>query len=1543
MLTGTLRMKLRVQDRASAVPPAAPECVAGVPRRNRCLMSFQWSLMEERLIPDVMRALTLMLCLGLVKDKDGNKWFYTVRDASKGASDIIKANEEQGSRRAELCPSEGRQPVLVTALTAAAEMLSTQHVWHEESQLPPALPVLASRGEVTRQRTCWIELAKSASTSVPSLEQADWPRRVPRGISLLAAGVAAYKLQMDSDSTPHERRIAEAGEAAKVVSSSFSSFARYPGTRSRLCAFSKPLTGRLLLEKPNLRQLLYADQCHSCLSLRNDGTRKAVETPWVVFRRNFSAVIPKKEGPKKKLWEQAQLLDVLDARIQQLQADVVLAVKRSEVPCVKPPQAKQGTPGAGGLKTVTRDEVGVVREAIRTGDSGQPTQKAHPSRWAEKLKKERWNKSKKQLHLQQQGKEKLRVKAAVAVPEQYSKERELAQVEELENQTNQWEPARTEGLLEDREGNRYGDAQLILHAYLEACVFIGDVERAQRCLLNHHRHLSRRKLLSVNTYNIVMRVWAKKGSVNQIGRMFALLKEASLKPNLSSYCAALECMGRSADCAPRVIARCLLQLEEDGFSLEALFRKCVFREDEHEMVLKAVQVVQPDFQPHVPTDTKICSSPLVQDFYTKRELAQYPKLDFTLAELRERFRRQLSTEQADTLTMDSVEASKPITEHMAKMRELLGLLRTHWHKALLQALRESKLLSKPGRDEKHKGKSTNSEFHLPSRCWFLDPQERVARYPAFVANGTASSKVLPRERWAELEAELASGPSLLGDSAQWPHILVVQLGTHLVGLMISELKAHANILNPALEKKLVPVLYHMYTFRSNVGFIKPHPILTQIVSEAMETKLTFDSYVMPMLCPPVPWTSPRFGGYILTPTKLMRSVEGAIQHQLLLEKSPEQDLYAVLDSLNQLGNCAWKINQPLLDIIISIFNDKGCDKLDIPPPMSEAPEAPHFNPREPTYSEEEKASLKKEAAKCKKKAAEMHSLRMDALYKLSIANHVRDEVFWFPHNMDFRGRTYPCPPDGPFCRLELDAIGERPGRVLGFLPAGWCRGDGEKWWTEADEPWQALACCMEIANASRSPDHTQYISHFPVHQDGSCNGLQHYAALGRDVIGATSVNLMPCEVPQDVYSGVAQQVEEFRARDAQRGLKIAQVLDGFISRKVVKQTVMTVVYGVTRYGGRLQIEKRLKEIENFPKEHVWDASHYLVHQVFTSLKEMFTGTREIQDWLTESARLIAKSGSSVEWVTPLGLPIVQPYHRTKNTVIFLYLSHRLSSCHFLLIPVFPCFFSPPPQLRSNMQFLNIQVSHDSSERPDTVKQKNAFPPNFIHSLDSTHMMLTALHCYSAGLTFVSVHDCFWTHAVTVDIMNKICREQFVTLHSQPILQELSTFLLQKYSSDLPEVWLRIRDPRLAPKEGVIEGLVTLDISPSALDTQDPTANHVLNTLGYAEYISNFSPSGVHIFETRPELDLKIITCNEPGELRLNRSLLLTSAVSALISTETRKEMQHAPPIAMSHLRQHRRTTHCQLLGSTLRAGRTDRASSAPAFGKESRRREERGS
>ena len=85
-----------------------------------------------------------------------------------------------------------------------------------------------------------------------------------------------------------------------------------------------------------------------------------------------------------------------------------------------------------------------------------------------------------------------------------------------------------------------------------------------------------------------------------------------------------------------------------------------------------------------------------------------------------------------------------------------------------------------------------------------------------------------------------------------------------------------------------------------------------------------------------------------------------------------------------------------------------------------------------------------------------------------------------------------------------------------------------------------LACSMEIVDAIRSGDPASFVSHLPVHQvntlhththvrthtyihtyvhthtyahtqyissqDGSCNGLQHYAALGHDQLGAEQVS-----------------------------------------------------------------------------------------------------------------------------------------------------------------------------------------------------------------------------------------------------------------------------------------------------------------------------------------------------------------------------------------------------------------------------------------------------
>lgn len=93
-----------------------------------------------------------------------------------------------------------------------------------------------------------------------------------------------------------------------------------------------------------------------------------------------------------------------------------------------------------------------------------------------------------------------------------SVDKELAEEEELELDKEHMEQTQStpEKLLEDKEGNRYGDPQLRVRCYLEACVFTDDVARAQNFLLTHHRHLSRRKHLSISAYNIIMRMWAKK-------------------------------------------------------------------------------------------------------------------------------------------------------------------------------------------------------------------------------------------------------------------------------------------------------------------------------------------------------------------------------------------------------------------------------------------------------------------------------------------------------------------------------------------------------------------------------------------------------------------------------------------------------------------------------------------------------------------------------------------------------------------------------------------------------------------------------------------------------------------------------------------------------------------------------------------------------------------------------------------------------------------------------------------------------------------------
>ncbi|XP_020579959.1 DNA-directed RNA polymerase 1B, mitochondrial-like [Phalaenopsis equestris] len=546
---------------------------------------------------------------------------------------------------------------------------------------------------------------------------------------------------------------------------------------------------------------------------------------------------------------------------------------------------------------------------------------------------------------------------------------------------------------------------------------------------------------------------------------------------------------------------------------------------------------------------------------------------------------------------------------------------------------------------------------------------------------------------------------------------------------------------------------------------------------------------MPMLIPPVNWTGYDKGGHLFLPSHVMR-IHGAKKQREAIKRVPKNQLQPVFEALNTLGETKWRVNKRVLGIVDRIWSSGGrlaelVDRDDIPLPEKPATEDENVI---------RKWRWKLRAAK--KENSEKHSQRCDVELKLAVARKMKDEEgFYYPHNLDFRGRAYPMHAylnhlGSDLCRGVLEFA---EGRPLGKSGLRWLKIhlanlygngvdkksydgrisftenhlseifdsadrplEGERWWLKAEDPFQCLAVCINLAEALRSSSPETTISHLPVHQDGSCNGLQHYAALGRDKLGAAAVNLVAGEKPSDVYSSIAARVLEIMQKDAKKdsatdpNVARARLLIGHVDRKLVKQTVMTSVYGVTYIGAREQIKKRLKERNAIPDDsELFNASCYAARVTLTALGEMFEAARSIMNWLGECAKLIALENEPVRWTTPLGLPVVQPYNKLGRHLNF-----------------------------SSSQVLSLQRETDMVM---AKRQRTAFPPNFIHSLDGSHMMMTAVACRNAGLNFAGVHDSYWTHASDVDEMNVILREKFVELYKQPILETL----LESFKKSFP--------------------------------------------------------------------------------------------------------------------------------------------------------------
>ncbi|XP_053981123.1 DNA-directed RNA polymerase, mitochondrial [Hylaeus volcanicus] len=973
-----------------------------------------------------------------------------------------------------------------------------------------------------------------------------------------------------------------------------------------------------------------------------------------------------------------------------------------------------------------------------------------------------------------------------------------------------------------------------LLAHMQVYLSCGMLSRATKTLMKYRKYKQRKFKCDqqIELYNILLEAYASEGDLEKVIELYHMIKKDSLKPTPQTYVYLFDALGRNnIDLKQKALMiRVQCDMNDNNISFNDIFTKSHFNCGQQNTVLNAIRHLNPKFNPSYTTLNTEYMYNLLSNVFKRNDYESPVKGLVTIDELKNYLNKQLENESALEVQIKSIE--KPSLETVvSKHKEKLIEIENYWREIVstafkrnLKSLKEKECRSKSLtvlwpffevlneedyvnailREIKHiaHGSETYStslkllhvdlgkfifrkyEIKMKKQTGVIDKIVSVyQKYLEWYLDPTSVPQLKNmnnRTIWQHFECEQKEfGTSLDTICINWPSDVIAAIGKFLYNIILNDIIIQPEMFRGPEVKCSIPAFYTLFRNRGNylAEQIKPHPLVSKLYRDSQIDMLTFSSILLPSYCPSRPWTSIYTGGYPLTRIEIVRAAGFSDNPWKKLVNTPLEQLYPVLDSLNQLSGSPWIINCAILDIVIEIFQRGGSVELNVPQSISVLCPPASINK---TATSEEKRSAAISMAKYKQRKYEMYSLWCDSLYRLSIANHFRDKIFWLPHNLDFRGRVYPIPPHlnhlssdlgrslllfakakplGPngldwlkvhvinLTSLKKSAsIKERLAyadeNIENILDSAAKPLTGKMWWAKSEEPWQTLAGCMEIANALKAPDIEKYESRFPVHQDGSCNGLQHYAALGRDQIGAESVNLHPFDTPKDVYSTVVSMVEKRRQEDAENGSAIAKVLKNFVKRKVIKQTVMTTVYGVTKYGAKSQIAKQLRDLEDFPEEFIMPASMYLTEQTFTTLRTMFESAREIQDWFTMCARVISSvCRENVEWTTPLGLPIVQPYIKQQK-----YIKKPLKG----------------------------------KDIPDTLKQKNAFAPNFIHSLDSTHMMLTSLHCRQANIDFVSVHDCFWTHACTVDGMNKICREQFVALHTEPILENLAASFVQRY-------------------------------------------------------------------------------------------------------------------------------------------------------------------
>ena len=299
--------------------------------------------------------------------------------------------------------------------------------------------------------------------------------------------------------------------------------------------------------------------------------------------------------------------------------------------------------------------------------------------------------------------------------------------------------------------------------------------------------------------------------------------------------------------------------------------------------------------------------------------------------------------------------------------------------------------------------------------------------------------------------------------------------------------------------------------------------------------------------------------------------------------------------------------------------------------------------------------------------------------------------------------------------------------------------------TEAEKPISFLACCIEWYKYWEAQEAgVDFYTQLPIPIDGANNGWQHLGAMSKDSNTGRLVGLVPTEIQNDFYVQIAKRLtqrmpEWFEER---------QMPMKHIRKGIAKRGAMTRAYSC---GQKKMSESMYSDCYQFGYTDqynisTWDCDE-LSNQVIRAIQEVCPGPldtmrylqrladQEITNW---SNMYGTDRGKGIEWLTPSGFPVIYECYRTRPAKVDCY-----------------GFNTPHGEIRFK------HVIREKTDIPDRRGFMCGISPNFVHSMDASHMALVVANWEG---DFGAVHDSFSTHASDIEELMNITRDKFVDIY-----------------------------------------------------------------------------------------------------------------------------------------------------------------------------------